>query len=97
MNHYPMTEDQRQAMDLGLATIMETLRDISSVLRACYDDQDAPVWRVEEARAAMQRLIWAMERQEPGQTPETCAAGVPEAVSVAAFPHHRAIQYLRTR
>ena len=78
MNHYPMTEDQRQTLDLGIATIMETLREIADVLRACYDDQDPPVWRVEEARAAVQRLLWAVERQAPAGTLEACAAGVPE-------------------
>jgi len=75
MSHYPMTEDQRRALDLGIATIMETLSDISDVLRACYDDQDPPVWRAEEARAAMQRLLWALERQVPPEAPETYTPG----------------------
>jgi hypothetical protein len=78
MMHYPMTEDQRQALDLSIATIMENLRDIASVLRACYDDREPPVWRAEEARAAMQRLLWAVERQAPGQEHEAYAAGVRE-------------------
>jgi hypothetical protein len=84
MKHYPMTEDQRQALDLGMAQIMETLRDIAGVLRACYDDQDPPVWRVEEARAAMQRLLWAIERQEPGEAGPLYAAEAPEASEKSA-------------
>ena len=67
MKHYPMTEDQRLTLNEHAATIIDLLKEITGVLRACYDDQDAPVWRAEEARAAMQRLLWALERQVPGR------------------------------
>lgn len=68
MNHYPMTKDQRGALDQDLARIMENLRDIASLLRACYSEMDQPVFRAEEARAAVQRLIWALERQSEAAT-----------------------------
>jgi len=73
MKHYPMTGEQRQTLERGMATIMEILGDITGLLRACYDEQDTPVWRACEARAAMQRLIWAMERQAPGEARESYA------------------------
>ena len=63
MGHYPMTEDQRQSLDRDLATIMESLAGIETLVRACYDDEDERVDRAGEARAAVQRLIWALERQ----------------------------------
>lgn len=63
VTHYPMTDDQRQTLDSDVATIMESLRSIASLLRACYGDKDPRVWRAEEARGAVQRLGWAVERQ----------------------------------
>lgn len=68
MNHYPMTKDQRDAMDRDLARIMENLRNIAGLLRACYSEKDHPVFRAEEARGAVQRLIWALERQSEAAT-----------------------------
>ncbi len=73
-----MTEDQHHTLERGMATIMEILADITSVLSACYDDQDMPVWRAGEARSAMQRLIWAIERQAPGEIQEEYAGGAVE-------------------
>jgi len=63
MRRYPLTNDQRQTLDRDLSTVMETLRAISSVLRGCYDDDDLRVWRADEACGAVQRLLWALERQ----------------------------------
>ena len=80
MNHYPMTEDQRQALDRDLAIIMEKLGDVGSLLRACYDGQDPPVWRAAEALAAMQRLLWALERVDGGLLGETAAEPLRQAV-----------------
>jgi len=80
MKHYPMTEDQRQALDRDLATIMEKLGDVASLLRACYDGQDPPVWRAAEALAAMQRLLWALERVDGGLLGETAGEPLREAV-----------------
>ncbi|MGA2594402.1 MAG: hypothetical protein ABSH32_31260 [Bryobacteraceae bacterium] len=80
MNHYPMTDDQRQALDRNLATIMEKLGDVASLLRACYDAQDPPVWRAAEALAAMQRLLWALQRVDGGLLGETAGEPLRQAV-----------------
>jgi hypothetical protein len=88
MEHYPMTEDQRHTLERGTATIMEILGEITDLLRACYDDQDMPVWRAGEARSAMQRLIWAIERQAPGEIQEGPAGGA--ADPPAALPSNMA-------
>jgi hypothetical protein len=42
---------------------MEDLGDTANLLSACYGDKDPRAARVEEARAAVQRLLWALERQ----------------------------------
>jgi hypothetical protein len=65
MKHYPMTREQREILGRRLATIMEDLGDTAKLLNACYGDKDPRAARVEEARAAMQRLLWALERQTP--------------------------------
>jgi len=62
-SHYPMTQDQRESLERDLAAVMESLRCIATLLRACYDDRDPRVWRAGEAYAAAQRLVWALERQ----------------------------------
>lgn len=62
--HYPMTREQRQTVDRDLATIMASLGGIATLLRACHGDKDDQVYRAEEACAAVQRLIWALERHE---------------------------------
>jgi hypothetical protein len=62
VKHYPMTQDQRQTLDRDVATIMENLGGIVTLLRACHGDKDEQVYRAEEARAAVQRLVWALER-----------------------------------
>lgn len=67
MKHYPMTKDQRQILDQDLAAILESLGNIANLLRACYGDTEPP-GRAEEARAAVQRLLWALERQTQGAT-----------------------------
>jgi hypothetical protein len=67
MNHYPMTKDQRDTLDQDLARIMENPGDIAGLLRAGYSEKDHSVSRVEESRAAVQRLIWALERQPEAQ------------------------------
>ena len=67
MKHHPMTREQREILDQDLATIMNNLGDISTLLNACYGDRDPRVARAQESQAALQRLLWALERQ--GQAP----------------------------
>jgi|ERR1700682_4477848 hypothetical protein len=63
MKHYPMTKEQREILDHRLATIMEDLGDTANLVNACYGDKDPRAARAEEAQAAVQRLLWALERQ----------------------------------
>jgi len=63
MKHYPMTKEQRETLDRDLITVMDSLGNIAIMLRACYSEDDTQVWRADEARAAVQRLLWALERQ----------------------------------
>ncbi len=56
-----MTDGERQALNGDLERMMEDLREITITLRACYNEKDPPVYRAEEARAAVQRLIWALK------------------------------------
>jgi hypothetical protein len=68
MNHYPMTKGQRESLDHQLATMMEELGDTAILLNACYGDKDQRVERAQSAQAAVQRLVWALERNtEPAQ------------------------------
>ena len=62
MTHYPMTNDQGQALKEDLKAVMDTLSNALALLRACYGDNE-PVGRAEEASAAVQRLVWAVERK----------------------------------
>jgi hypothetical protein len=73
MKHHPMTKEQRQILDQDLATIVKNLGDISSLLNACYGDKDQRVTRAEESQAALQRLLWALERQDQPPTMENAA------------------------
>ena len=41
---------------------MEDLGDAANQLNACYGDKDPRAARAEEAQAAVQRLLWALER-----------------------------------
>jgi len=63
LNHYPMTKEQRETLDQDLASILENLGGIANLLRACYGDKDSQVLRADEAQGAVQRLLWALERQ----------------------------------
>jgi hypothetical protein len=64
MTHYPMTEDQRQAFDRDMETVVGDLDGIATLLHACYGDEDPEAWRADEACAAMRRLSWAVERHD---------------------------------
>jgi hypothetical protein len=65
MNHHSMTEEQREILNQDLATIMQRLGDIATLLNACYGSKDPRLVRAEEAQAALQRLLWALEQQSP--------------------------------
>ena len=68
MKHHSMTKEQREILNQDLATIMQNLGDIATLLNACYGSKDPRVARAEEAQAALQRLLWALERQGPSLT-----------------------------
>ena len=61
-----MTTSTLANLNQDLETVMNTLRDIEKVVRALYDGDTAPTRRVGEAVGAVQRLIWAIERQPQG-------------------------------
>jgi hypothetical protein len=84
MNHYPMTKEQREILDGDLAAIVKNLGDISTLLNACYGEKDPRAARAEESQAALQRLLWALERQDQPSTIRTAAgsAGVREIVEM---------------
>jgi hypothetical protein len=63
-----ITAIQEDCVAQDLARIMENLGNIAGPLRACYTEKDHPVFRAEEARGAVQRLIWALERQSEAAT-----------------------------
>lgn len=86
MNHYPMTKEQRESLDQQLATIMERLGEIAILLNACYGDRDQRVDRAQAAQAAVQRLLWALERErgQLGASARDGGSGCERQSSVAA-------------
>jgi hypothetical protein len=96
MNHYPMTKEQRECLDHQLATIMEELGDTAILLNACYGDKDQRVERAQAAQAAVQRLVWALEREPLPITRENAGGSAPvrEMVEVDA-KGNRALRSLR--
>ena len=63
MKHHPMTKEQREIFNQDLAIVTHRLSDITILLNACYGTEDPRAARAEEAQAALQRLLWALERQ----------------------------------
>ena len=63
MKHHPMTKEQREIFNQDLATITHRLSEITILLNACHGTEDPRVVRAEEAQAALQRLLWELERQ----------------------------------
>lgn len=76
-----MTIEQSRNLNKDLAEIAARLDHILTVLRVSFDEEDAPVFRTQEARAAVQRLVWAVERQS--QT-------APASAHPAAWPRRAA-------
>lgn len=71
MKHYPMTKDQQKTLNQELVSTVENLERMTTLLRACYGEKDTRVVRADESRGAVQRLIWALERE-----PETATVGL---------------------
>jgi hypothetical protein len=64
MTRYPMTNEQRAILDGDLVAMMDKLGDISILLIACYGEDDPRVLRAGESQAALQRLVWGLDRQD---------------------------------
>ena len=60
-----MTKEEREILDQDLATIMQSLGNIATLLNTCYGSDDPRVARAEQVQAALQRLLWALEQQSP--------------------------------
>ena len=60
----PMTFQQRQVLKQDLAELREKLAEVVSLIHACYGEKQEPFVRAEETAAALQRLEWALEREE---------------------------------
>ena len=71
LKHHPMTKEQREILDQDLARVAQNLGDISTLLSACYGEKDQRAMRAEESQAALQRLLWALERQDQPSTIRT--------------------------
>lgn len=67
IEHYPMTDEQRQDLDRNLTMVINSLRNVANLLRACHGEADMTVFRAEEASGAVQRLVWAVERRDTKQ------------------------------
>ena len=78
MKHRPITKEQYEILNQDLATIMQRLSDMANLLSACYGNKDPRAARAEESQAALQRLLWALERQ--GQIPGAGNAASSERV-----------------
>ena len=84
MKHHSMTKEHREILNQDLATIIQTLSCIATLLNACYGSKDPRVARAEEAQGALQRLLWALERQGLSLTIADGSARVREIVEMTA-------------
>jgi hypothetical protein len=77
-----MTIEQSRNLNQDLTEIKARMDHILTVLRVSFDEEDAPVFRAQEVRAAVQRLVWALDRKShsavgsmhPGAWPRRSAA-----------------------
>jgi hypothetical protein len=58
-----MPFNHRESLDRELGRIHHDLGNVTFLLRTFFEEEDGPVHRAEEARAAVQRLIWVIERE----------------------------------
>ena len=84
MNRHSMTKEQREILNQDLATIMQSLGDVETLLNACYGSRDPRVARAEEAQAALRRLRWALECQGLSLMIAGASARVREIVKIDA-------------
>jgi len=74
-----MSQKPSDILDHDLATIMENLGSMASLLSTRYGYEDLRAVRAEDARGAVQRLLWALERQPPSIMVGSAAASRPIA------------------
>ena len=58
-----MTIEQSRRLNQDLGEITARLDRILAVLRVSFGEEDPPVFRTQETRAAVQRLVWAIDRE----------------------------------
>jgi uncharacterized coiled-coil DUF342 family protein len=58
------TGQQRQMLNQNLAEVRGRLENIISFVQACFGEESNALIRAEEARNALQRLEWALEREQ---------------------------------
>lgn len=76
-----ITIEQSRNLNRDLAEIISRLDRIVSVLRVSFDQEDPPVFRAQEVRAAVQRLVWAIDRQSKSAASSALAADSPRRSS----------------
>ena len=59
---HSLTEEQAVQLRNDLALVEDRLDDIAVLMRVCFGEASQAVVRAEEASAALQRLIWELER-----------------------------------
>jgi uncharacterized coiled-coil DUF342 family protein len=59
----PQSCVQQQMLNQDLAEVRAKLENIISFIRACLGEEANALVRAEEARNALQRLEWALERE----------------------------------
>jgi hypothetical protein len=89
MKHHPITKEQCEILNQDLATIMQRLSDITNLLNACYGNNDPRAARAEESQAALQRLLWALERQKeiPGAGNKAGSERVRQVLEIKVGSH----------
>jgi hypothetical protein len=64
IHHHPLTIDQRRQLDQDLNIVQEGLKNIAVLMHACYGDESQAAVRADEVDAALQRLLWELERMK---------------------------------
>jgi hypothetical protein len=61
--HEPLSIQQLQQLHQDVAELADRTQEIATLLQAAHGPEDPTAVRAQEARNAIQRLQWAMERQ----------------------------------